>query len=160
MHTLTKQYRDLPAAHRQPKHQGHCRLIHGHNWGFDITFTCDILNECDFVVDCGGLQCIKKFMIEHFDHTLLLNDSDPSKDHLLSSIGLRSSGTGFARIIVVPSCGMEGLAEFVYEEVTDMIGDDPDKLYNRDPRTGGKRGLKVVEVTCWEDSKNSATYRP
>jgi 6-pyruvoyltetrahydropterin/6-carboxytetrahydropterin synthase len=157
MHTLTKKYRDLPAAHRQPKHQGHCRFIHGHNWGFDITFTCDTLNECDFVIDCGGLQCIKQFLQDTFDHTLLLNKDD---DDILKNDDFIMWLRSITKMVLVPSCGMEGLAEYVFKGVASMIGDSQDMLYDRDPRTGAKRGLKVVSVTCWEDTKNSATYRP
>lgn len=159
MHTVTKSYRDLPAAHRQPKHGGHCRLIHGHNWGFDITLTCQELDDCGFVIDVGAMHCIKHFLEDHFDHTLLLNDDDPAKAHLLNSIGLTTGGNqGYARIITLPNCGMEGLAQFVFGEVSKMIGDDGGKLYDRKQSTGQKRGLRVVGVVCWEDQKNRAAF--
>lgn len=140
MYTVTKTYRDLPAAHRQPKHDGHCRLIHGHNWAWDITFICAILDENGFVIDVGKLDKVKEFMTSHFDHTLLLNADDPTLSDLCFSL------KHLADIVTVPNCGMEGLAKFVYEKVGEMIN-----LKSRE--------LRVVEVTCWEDSKNRATYR-
>lgn len=144
MYSVTKTYQDLPAAHRQPFHDGHCRLIHGHNWRFDITFTCDDLDTNGFVIDVGKLGKVKDFLTEHFDHTLLLN----REDHGIP-IGGEEEGwiEEFAKIVRVPNCGMEGLALFVFANVQSMMG-------------GGPRGLKVTEVTCWEDSKNRATYRP
>jgi len=151
MITVTKTYSDLPAAHRQPNHDGHCRLIHGHNWRFDITFGCDELDENGFVIDVGKLGQVKEFMVAHFDHTLLLNESDPHlnflKDTLSSSI--TKGNFPFANIVVVPNCGMEGLAKFVLRSVQGIVNRIPD---------ASQRKVKVLQVTCWEDSKNSSTY--
>jgi len=152
MQTVTKTYQDLPAAHRQPKHDGHCRLIHGHNWRFDITFICAVLDENGFVIDVGKLDKVKEFMVSHFDHTLLLNETDPFLKKLKNDLNAIIDGeeidgqTPFAEIVTVPNCGMEGLAKFVYEKVGAIVN-----LKARE--------LRVVEVTCWEDSKNRATYR-
>lgn len=152
-YTVTKTWRDLPAAHRQPNHDGHCRLIHGHNWRFDVCFTCDALDGNGFVIDVGKLEFVKTFLAGHFDHTLVLNDDDPQKENLLSTIGLTTGNVGFARIIVVPNCGMEGLAKYVFGEVERMMN-------MRWPDAYHDRGLRVVGVQCWEDSKNRCNYKP
>ncbi len=143
MFTVTKSYRDFAAAHRQPNHQGHCRLIHGHNWGFDITFAADRRDDNGFVIDVGRLKPIKAMLDDLLDHTLLLNELDPFK-----------VPDGFpAEIRRVPNCGMEGLAELVFhwinrQFVAGDLGED-----------AMLRNVRVIEVTCLEDSKNSATYR-
>lgn len=129
-------------------------MIHGHNWGFNITFSCDFLDDCGFVVDVGGLKCVKEFLEECFDHTLLLNEDDRSLLWFQETL----DNDGKAKIIIVPNCGMEGLAQFVHEKVGAMIGDDAGKLYNRLQKTGQARGLRVTQVICYEDSKNYATY--
>ncbi len=150
-YSVSKSYRDFPAAHRQPNHHGHCRLIHGHNWGFDIHFSCGQLDENGFVVDVGMLGVVKAFLQEDFDHTLLLNESDPALKSLQMTLGDNAGGEIlFAKIVVVPNCGMEGLAKYVAEEVTGLIASGA--------FPGFLRLLKVTSVTCWEDSKNSATY--
>lgn len=144
MFTVTKTYRDFPAVHRQPNHEGHCRLIHGHNWGWDIVFQSDQLDRNGFVIDVGTLQPLKKFLEYHFDHTFLINATDPQLPYF------RHLNTeDLAKIVVVPNCGMEGLALFVFVEVSMLISE-----------IAPERSLRVVEVTCWEDSKNRATYRP
>lgn len=146
---VTKSYRDFPAAHRQHNHKGHCRYIHGHNWGWDIEFSCQKLDDCGFVIDVGTLQKVKDYLIQTFDHTLLLNEDDPFRERLQSKgFGL---GDGFADIVLVPNCGMEGLAKLVFETVNYLIQDTQEL-------PGADRGLVVTKVTCWEDSKNSATY--
>lgn len=153
MHSVTKQYRDFPAAHRQPNHDGHCRLIHGHNWSFDITFQCRELDENGFVIDVGRLGFVKKWLTERFDHTLLLNEDDPSR-HLITEFCTEDDGVplsnSFARIVVVPNCGMEGLAKYLFEELNASLVIHPDGFF--------ARGVQIVRVTVWEDSKNSATY--
>jgi len=149
MFTVTKSYRDLPAAHRQPKHDGHCRWIHGHNWGFDLTLGCTELDENGFVVDVGKLKPVKSWLEHIFDHTLLINQDDPELHrwrelHEQKLIDLR----------VVPNCGMEALAQYVCEGINLLFaagqcGDGP-----------ALRGVHVVSIVCLEDSKNVATYKP
>jgi len=144
-YTCKKQYRNLPAAHRQPKHDGHCALIHGHDWGFDITFQrtnrADRLDENGFVFDFGKLKEVKAMLEDTFDHTLLLNQDDPQKEHLIEVLGEE-----LAKIVILPSCSAEGLAKYVYEEADAIVR----KLSNG--------GVKVTEVVCHEDEKNSASY--
>lgn len=148
LHTVTKSFRDFPAAHRQPEHDGHCRWIHGHNWGFDITLTCIHLDLNGFVFDVGKLQDVKAFLVDTFDHTLLLNETDP---HLADLRDFMDGGHGLAiaKIVVVPNCGMEGLAQYVATEVQEIIEILPG---------AEERSVRVLRVTCWEDSKNFATF--
>lgn len=145
--TVTKTYRDFPAAHRQPNHDGHCRLIHGHNWGWDITFSCVCLDVNGFVLDVGKLGQVRNFLTDHFDHTLLLNEDDPELVRITSEVEKK----GLAKIKLVPNCGMEGLARFVFDRITSL-------LMTKFEKDVVSRGLTVISVTCWEDSKNSATY--
>ena len=142
MLTITKSWRDLPAAHRQPKHDGHCRLVHGHNWGFDVTIACEILDENGFVVDVGKLKSVRRRLEELFDHTLLINQDDGLLDRFREM-----DKEGLVKLVVVPNCGMEGLAAFVAGEIQYIL--DVEHM---------DRGVIVREVTCLEDSKNSATY--
>lgn len=149
MYSVTKSYRNFPAAHRQPGHDGHCRWIHGHNWGFDIVFTCQELDSNGFVIDVGKLDWVRQFLKHTFDHTLLLNEDDPHLAMLQGCLyGDCPETDHLAEIVVVQNCGMEGLARHVFIAV------------NRILLAEFKRGLRVLRVTCWEDSKNSATYEP
>jgi len=123
-------------------------LIHGHNWAFDITFGCNFLDENGFVVDVGKLEPVKRFLVDYFDHTLLINVDDPA-----IPVGGEDEGwiEPFAKIVRVANCGMEGLAKWVFEEVQ--------RIVVKEVPGAKERGLLVVEVVCWEDSKNRATYR-
>lgn len=150
-YTVTKIYRDFPAAHRQPNHDGHCRLIHGHNWGFDFTFCCDQLDDNGFIIDVGKLSDIKAWLVDKFDHTLLLNETDPYLKlffQVLEDYHDKGQVVPLAKIVVVPNCGMEGLAKYVLTQAE----------YCLDQFERMTRGLTICKVVCWEDSKNSATF--
>lgn len=148
MHTCSKTYENLPAAHRQHNHDGHCALIHGHNFAFELEFGSEELDENGFVIDFGKLKFIKGWLEEHFDHTLLLNDDDPCLDYLMAALVTIQDETGtaakrtFAKVVVVPNCGAEKLAEFVGENVQRLLPE----------------GIWVQSCVCFEDNKNKATW--
>jgi 6-pyruvoyltetrahydropterin/6-carboxytetrahydropterin synthase len=148
MITIEKHYPDLPFAHRQPKHEGHCSLIHGHNWSFTFKFAADELDANGFVVDFGKLKWLREWLEDRFDHTLVLNLDDPFRSYLEQSLMYLpdTSERPFAKIVTVPNCGAEGLAEYIFEKVHFLL-----QAYY------GTR-VYLVSVTVFEDSKNSSTY--
>lgn len=153
MFTCTKKYIDLPFAHRQHRHAGHCCLIHGHNWSFKFVFGCNKCDENGFVIDFGSLHWLKKWLEQRFDHTLVLNEDDPSLGRLTAMLAegwpnAEDKETAiYAKIHVVPNCGAEGLAQYIWEQITPRLHE----------LTEGRVFLRSVTVS--EDSKNSATYR-
>jgi len=142
--TCSKVYSDLPFAHRQPFHDGHCAHIHGHNWSFKFTFEADVTDQCGFVLDFGKLKWLKKFINEQFDHTLVLNEDDKHLDHLTKTL----HDTKLANIVVVPNCSSEGLARWLLETVDEVLTTITDCI---------DRGVRVKSVEVIEDRKNSAT---
>lgn len=156
--TCTKRYSNLPFAHRQHRHDGHCALIHGHNWAFEFEFIASALDENGFVIDFGKLQWLKRWLEERFDHTLVLNQDDPNLDYLQRVLGnptpdILGVSMGqpclLSSIVVVPNAGAEGLAQWVLGEVNRL-------LEQRFPVTEG-RIIRVTRLTVFEDEKNSAT---
>ena len=156
--TCTKLFSDFPFAHRQHSHDGHCAWIHGHNWSFEITFEADKLDDNQFVVDFGKLKWLKRWLDERFDHTLLLNENDPWLIYLQNVLQDTpeswEQGPCFSKIIVVPNCGAEGLALWIMQQVNQLLDTMPDEIY---PDVLNLRNVRIVKVTVYEDSKNSAT---
>ena len=145
MITCTKHYADFPFAHRQPSHDGHCALIHGHNWGFEFEFQAARLDECGFVIDFGKLKWLKEWLAERFDHTLVLNHSDPMLRYMRQALDAQPGDRGepvLAKIVAVPDCSCEGLAVFLMERVNGLLSE----------QTDGRVSLARVRVI--EDSKN------
>lgn len=138
--TCTKRYNDIPFAHRQPKHAGHCRFVHGHNWGFEFEFAATELDDCGFVIDFGGLKDVKRELDHMLDHKLVLNEDDPLLEELGKAQALCGDG-----VRTVPDCSCEGLARYVFDMVNSHVM----------AMTNGR--VSVVRCTCFEDSKNSAT---
>lgn len=142
MLTCTKTYRDIPFAHRQHHHDGHCALIHGHNWAITLTFACKETDANGFVVDFGKLKYLKAWIDENLDHACLLNEDDPEKDKLLESFGY------LFQPYILPNCSSEGLAKHLYEVFNPMVAKQTDDR------------VWIVSVEIEEDSKNSAKYTP
>ena len=146
MFTCQKTYADIPFAHRQHRHDGHCAQIHGHNWSFTFTFGCLELDECGFVVDFGKLKPIRNWIDENLDHACLFNRDDPHLEAILE-INQRT-GCAIYQPYIVDFCSSEGLAQHLFEVVDPMVRE----------MTDDRAFLLSVEVV--EDSKNSATYEP
>lgn len=142
MITCSKRFSDIPFAHRQHKHDGHCAWIHGHNWEFEIEFAAETLDENGFVIDFGKLKFIKKWISDELDHSFLVNRSDPQLPNIIKHI----AQPGLARVRVIPDGSAEGLAKFVFDELNPLV------LKNSNNRVWIRR------VIVREDEKNSATY--
>lgn len=137
----TKIFRNFPCSHRQHRHDGHCAFVHGYSRSFHFEFACSELTDTNFVMDFGGLKTLKKFLEEHFDHTLLLNEDDP----LLPDFRALEE-KGAAKIVVLPNVGMEGTARWLFYEATKII----------DATENGRVWITQIEVR--ENDKNSAIF--
>ena len=146
MFTCQKTYSDIPFAHRQHKHDGHCAQIHGHNWSFTFSFGCERLDECGFVVDFGKLKPLKAWIDENLDHACVFNRDDPQLEAILSIN--EKSGCRIYKAFIVEQCSSEGLAKHIFDVADKMIRE----------MTDGRAYLTSVAVT--EDSRNSASYEP
>ena len=140
MLTCSKTYRDIPFAHRQHRHAGHCAFLHGHNWTLRFTFACTEPDENGFVIDFGKLKYIKEWIQKNLDHACLFNQDDPEREALLSQ------HPDLFKPYILPDCSSEGLAHHLYEIINPMVQE----------ATGGRVRVTIVEVE--EDSKNAAMY--
>ncbi len=138
MISCTKTYFDIPFAHRQHLHDGHCSFVHGHNWDISIVFTCDSLDENGFVVDFGKLKFIKKWIDENLDHACLFSQSDPLKDVL------KNAAPQAWHIYELESCSCEGLANHLL------------KIFDALVRENTQNRVWVSQVSVSEDKKNAA----
>jgi len=142
MFTCSKTYTDIPFAHRQHRHSGHCAFVHGHNWSFTFVFGCGELDENGFVVDFGDLKYIRRWFDEHLDHACVFNRDDPERERITGA------APAAFKVYVVENCSAEGLARHLHEVVGAMVS----------RRTAGR--VFVVETRVAEDARNSAAYRP
>ena len=113
----TKTYNHLgPVAYRQWRADSHCNLIHGYALSFHFEFESDNLDSRNWVMDFGGLRPLKDLLEDWFDHTLLVADDDPDREHLV-----KLGDLGLAKITQVEKTGCEGLASFLYEYINTIF---------------------------------------
>ena len=113
----TKTYNQIgPVAYRQWRADSHCRLIHGYALSFHLEFECDTLDARNWCMDFGGLKPLKGLLEDWFDHTLLVAQDDPMREHLLELGELK-----LAKITEVEKTGCEGIADFLYEYINTIF---------------------------------------
>jgi 6-pyruvoyltetrahydropterin/6-carboxytetrahydropterin synthase len=108
MYTVTKTFPHslgLSTVYRQWRADSHCRLLHGYALSFEVTFSASSLNEQGWVVDFGDLKELKDYLVQRYDHTLLIERSDPMID-ILTALGR----DGLANIHIVDQIGCEAFA--------------------------------------------------
>ena len=117
MYISTKTYKHLgPVAYRQWRADSHCNLIHGYALSFHFEFESEELDARNWVMDFGGLRPLKQLLEDWFDHTLLVADDDPDREHLV-----KLGDLGLAKITQVEKTGCEGLASFLYEYINTIF---------------------------------------
>ena len=113
----TKTYNQIgPVAYRQWRADSHCNLIHGYALSFHFEFEADTLDARNWVTDFGGLKPLKSVLEDWFDHTLLVAQDDPMREHLLELGKLK-----LAKITEVEKTGCEGIADFLYEYINTIL---------------------------------------
>ena len=140
MLTCSKTYRDIPFAHRQPLHPGHCHYIHGHNWSVRITFCCSKRDENGFVVDFGNLGYIKKWIADNLDHACLFAEHDPIKEAIVEAF------PDAFKPYFLPDASCEGIALHLWEKFSRLLHENE-----------GKRAW-ITSIDLWEDTKNTTRF--
>ena len=156
----TKTYgndRGLSCCFRQWRStHSHCSLLHGYSIGVRLVFTCDTLDERNWVMDFGGLKPFKAWLEHMFDHTLLIAEDDPHLEMFktLASVGEIQSGNNSALcdIRIVPGVGCELFAKMCYEKMQAILNESIQSQKALNPTVR----LKQVEV--FEHGANSAIY--
>ena len=131
--SCSKSYEDFPCSHRQWRHEGHCRFVHGYSRSFTFWFTAKKLDLNGFVVDFSSLKPLENKLKEQFDHTFLVNKDDPllnywEKLHDLDALDLR----------IMDNVGMEFTSQLIWRWANEYL-QDKDK-----GRTVGKQNQKKI----------------
>lgn len=143
MITCSKLYTDIPFAHRQHKHAGHCSRIHGHNWDIKVTFACSEFDNNGFVVDFGELKYIKKYIDDNLDHACVFSTEDPLAKEIIES-----APEGIYQPFWVANASCEGIVEHLCAEFTKLIQEhEGDRVW-------------ISEMILYEDRKNTVRYAP
>ena len=115
-YTCSKTFSGYPCCHRQWRHSGHCRFVHGYSRSFCFWFQAEELDENGFVVDFSSLSELEKQLRQQFDHTFLVNADDPL---LAQWQSLHEQGALDLR--VMENVGMEASAALVWDWANKLL---------------------------------------
>lgn len=144
----------LSACFRQWKAQSHCRFLHGYALSIKLTFGAAELDENNWVIDFGSLKPIKAWLVDMFDHKMLVAEDDPAREQLedlatpVEWCDIREGEPyQLADVLIVPAVGCEAFARMIFDHVAGWLAELPDA-----PR------VFLTEVEVREHGANSAIY--
>lgn len=130
-------------AFRQWRADSHCRYLHGYALGCDLVFEGNTLNECNWLIDFGGLGSLRAQLADMFDHCTVIAEDDPSRA-LFESL----HAAGACNLIIMPAVGCEMFATFILHVTENWL--ESQGLSDR---------VRIAEVRVFEHGSNSATVR-
>jgi 6-pyruvoyltetrahydropterin/6-carboxytetrahydropterin synthase len=139
--TSSKTYRNLPCAHRQWRHKGHCAYIHGYSRQYTFYFEANEMDEHGWLVGFGDLKNLNKYLIEMYDHTMIIAEDDPELETFQELHNNR-----LCDLRVVPEVSLEGSARTALQKANDILLE----------MTKGR--ARCFKVEARENDKNSAIY--
>lgn len=80
---ITRRF-EIDAGHRIFGHEGKCKNLHGHRYGFEVTFTSSNgLDQLGRLLDFSVVKSlIGDWLEENWDHAFLIAHNDPMLPHL------------------------------------------------------------------------------
>ena len=114
--SCSKSYEDFPCSHRQWRHSGHCKFVHGYSRSFTFWFTAKELDLNGFIVDFSSLKPLEQKLKDQFDHTFLINKDDPLLSywrelHKLKALDLR----------IMDNVGMEFSSHMIWKWANEYL---------------------------------------
>ena len=104
-------------AFRQPFASSHCHFIHGYRLQAKFWFSCNQLDNNNWVVDFGGLKKLKSILEETFDHKTVVWANDPDLD-MFKKLEERNM---IELVIFQDGVGIEKFAKFCYDQANDYV---------------------------------------
>lgn len=122
--------------------ESHCSKIHGYAIAVKLEFEAEALDHRNWVIDFGGLKEIKQYLVDNFDHKLLVANDDPDIDWFHEADHRK-----MADVIFVDHVGCEAFAQMIYEKVASwlFVNNHHSRVY-------------LSKVTVSEHGANSASY--
>lgn len=103
---------EFDAAHRIQRHESKCKMLHGHRYVIEASFTAKELDDLGRVIDFGAIkEVLGSWIDENFDHNTILCESD----HELGAEIEKSTGQKIFYLKNQPTA--ENIALFLFHEV-------------------------------------------
>lgn len=135
---ILKAEHSFDSAHFLANYDGKCGNIHGHRWRIEVEVKSDtLIGDGQFegmVIDFGDLKKDVKFMVDYYDHALIVQQGTMRKETLGCILE-----DGFKIIEVSFRPTAENFAAFFFNEMKE-------------------KGYSVKRVIVYETPTNSAAY--
>ncbi len=135
-------------AHALWGYDGKCANIHGHSYSLTVTVSGPMISDTKspkqgMIIDFGDLKdVVRKNVVEHYDHTLLLNGNSPHAEYAAVE-------KGFSKIEL---CNFQPTCE-------NMLIDMVSRLKSSLPKQVSLRYARLQETTSsyaeWHDTDNT-----
>ena len=103
---------EFDAAHRILNHESKCKMLHGHRYVLEATFSIKELDDLGRVIDFGVIKEILGSWIDaNFDHNTILSKDDTDLGKKISEI------TGQEIFYLNENPTAENIAKFLFEEI-------------------------------------------
>lgn len=77
---------EFDAAHRIINHESKCKMLHGHRYALEATFTADELDNLGRVIDFGKIkQILGDWIDDNLDHNTILSIQDKNLGDKITS---------------------------------------------------------------------------
>ncbi|OFW80087.1 MAG: 6-carboxy-5,6,7,8-tetrahydropterin synthase [Alphaproteobacteria bacterium RIFCSPLOWO2_01_FULL_40_26] len=122
---------EFDAAHRILNHESKCKMLHGHRYALEASFTAKKLDDLGRVIDFGTIrEVLGSWVEEHLDHNTILS----IKDKKLG--GKISSETGQKIYYLKENPTAENIANHLLKEIC--------------PKLFAKKNVKCVAIKLYE----------
>lgn len=146
LYSSTKTYTHnagLSCCFRQWHARSHCNLLHGYALQVELTFVATQLDDRNWVVDFGGLDSVKEYLKNTFDHKCIVALDDPE---LGTFRDLKHRK--LIELVIMDKVGCEAFAEKIFYDVSYLL----ETHYE-----GFKGRVKLNNVEVSEHEGNSAS---
>lgn len=141
MFSVTKRF-EFEACHKlNLTYDSPCQKLHGHSYKVMIEVSTDKLDENGMVIDFTKLKSIKDWVMENWDHAMIVAKGDPDTTAILK--------LNIAKVFEIEEKNVtaENMAKILEKLTHDKIKDDINH-----------HNLKNIKIKIWETSSNMAKY--
>ena len=112
---------EFDAAHRILNHESKCKMLHGHRYSLELTFSSKELDKLGRVIDFGNVRdIIGKWIDDNLDHNTILSQNDKELGDLIES------KTGQKIYYLKENPTAENIAKHLFEDIVPELFKDYD----------------------------------
>jgi 6-pyruvoyltetrahydropterin/6-carboxytetrahydropterin synthase len=122
---------EFDAAHRIMNHESKCKMLHGHRYAIEATFTAKKLDKLGRVIDFGEVrQMLGSWIDSNLDHNTILSEADKKLGDKIAS------ETGQKIYYIKENPTAENIAQHIFKEIC--------------PKIFAKKNVKCVAIKLYE----------